>query len=233
MKTGQPEHTQWFEQEEKPPKDKFIKKTWILLSIVWVLCLVPIPFTSLIAIVINLAALIMAIVVLVRGETKHGVGLLLSVLVLTPILYLFGALIFASLITNSINPNNLSRDRITKEINNNINKELSTLYNIGNKEKKTINDPSHTTKPYSHKPRLFSNKSDTSQNEKIKTYYITYTKEGGEVRCNDVKLKNQTITLKTKSGVTIEIDKSQVDRIERYQTANRKTKKSTWSPAKG
>ncbi|MBM9514707.1 DUF308 domain-containing protein [Desulfogranum marinum] len=233
MRKGQSEHTQWFEQEEEPPQDKFIKKTWILLLIVWVLCLVPIPFTGSIAIVINLAALIMAIVVLVRGDTRHGVWQLLSVFILTPIFYIVGALIFASFITHSININNLSKNRITKEINNNINKELSTLYNIGKKEKKTINVPSHPTKTYSHKSRIFPNKSDTSQNEKIKTFYITYTKEGGEVRCNHVKLKNHTITLKTKSGVTIEIDKSQVERIERYQTANRKTKKSVWSPAKG
>lgn len=114
MRTGHSEHSQGFEQEGKSPQDKFIKKTWLLLLIVWILCLVPIPFTGPIAIVINFAALIMSIIVLARGKTKQGVALLLSVFILTPTFYVLGVLISASLITHSIDTNSLSGERIKK-----------------------------------------------------------------------------------------------------------------------
>ncbi len=217
-------------QQSKTSPTTFIKSTWILLAIIWLLCLVPIPLTGTIALVMNLAALVMTIVVLVKGETKHGVMQLLSVFLLTPAFYFFGAIIFASLITQSISPNNLSQNSIQKALRDN-SKELERIYNHQENKAKV---KSVTFKP----PKSITSKRQPAtpsqkkiyENELIDTKYITYTTEGGKISCSDISKDKNTITMKTQSGVTVEMDKSQIVKIERYETVGNKVKKSTWTP---
>jgi hypothetical protein len=63
--------------------------------------------------------------------------------------------------------------------------------------------------------------------------YIVYTLDGGEIRCSEVELKKGLLEMKTDSGVIIELDEYKIEKIERYQTINRKTKLSVWRPSNG
>lgn len=217
-------------QQAKTSPNTFIRSTWILLAIIWLLCLVPIPLTGTIALVMNLAALVMTIVVLAKGETKHGVMQLLSVFLLTPAFYLLGAIIFASLITQSISPNNLSKNSIQKALSDN-SMELAGIYN--HKENKTkvksvtIKPPKSVT--LKRQPATPPQKK-INENEIRDIKYIAYTTEGGKISCSNISKDKNTITMKTKSGVTVEMDKSQIMKIERYETVGNKVKKSTWTP---
>ena len=91
---------------DPPSRDNTPQKTWILLAIVWVLCLLPIPFTTIIAAVLNFAALILAITVLVRGYTKNGILQLLSVFLLTPIFFVSGIFISAAWVSHTLDSYN-------------------------------------------------------------------------------------------------------------------------------
>lgn len=221
-------------QQDKTSPTTFIKSTWILLGIIWLLCLLPIPLTGTIALVMNLAALVMTVVVLVKGETKHGVMQLLSVFLLTPAFYFLGAIIFASIITQSISPTNLSQNSIKKALIDN-SKELEGIYNHqGNtiKVAPVTISPSKSITP-KRLPTTLSPKR-TNQNELIDTNYIAYTTEGGKISCSNHRKDKTTVTMRTQSGVIVEMDISQIVKIERYETLGNKVNKSTWtSPDKG
>jgi hypothetical protein len=68
---------------------------WILLFLTWLLYLIPIPGLGPIGWVLNFAAFILAIVVLVKGRTVQGVLQLISAIIISPIVYLVGLAIMA------------------------------------------------------------------------------------------------------------------------------------------
>lgn len=227
------ENNYYSEPQEKLTRDNFSKKTWILLIIVWVLCLIPIPFTGIIAIVMNFAAFVMAIVALAKGYVRSGVLQLLSVCILTPALYTIGILISAALISQTLDTGNLSKQTLQEEFFKGLNDDVGNIYKIqGNEHAPNIStrDISNSSNP---KIPLLKPKQPSQEPEKVITWYIAYTKEGGEIDCTDITKDNSTLKLKTKSGMQINIHHRNVLKVERYQTVGNQTKKSVWTPAKG
>jgi len=82
-----------------------VRNTWGLLIFAWILFVVPIPGTGMVGWVLNLAAFIMTIVVLVKGKVSHGVFQLISVLIISPIIYFMaiGFNIYTALSDPSLN----------------------------------------------------------------------------------------------------------------------------------
>ena len=67
---------------------------WITLGVTWLLFLVPIPGLGLLGWVTNLVAFILAIIVMTRDEVAHGAGQLVCSLVVSPIVYFIGLVLF-------------------------------------------------------------------------------------------------------------------------------------------
>lgn len=223
----------YVEPLDKPPKDNFPKKTWILLAIIWVLCLIPIPFTGTIAIVMNFAALVMAIVVLVKGYVRNGVFQLLSVFILTPAFYAIGIIVGTSLIAHTLNTGNMSKQTPQEAFLDGLNNEVADLYKIVGKDIKSNNVTHSSLNNSKTEASLLKPKQNSQKKEQIITWYLAFTKEGGQIKCTDIVEKSALLILKTKSGVEIEIHKANILKIERYQTVDNKTQKSVWDPAKG
>lgn len=75
------------------------RAAWICLVIAWLTFLVPIPGIGiLIGGPLNLVALILAIVAMAKFGTNAGIWPLLASLIASPILYLIGLAVFASVI---------------------------------------------------------------------------------------------------------------------------------------
>ena len=79
---------------ETIPNTAPVKAGWIVLGIAWLLFLVPIPGLGVLGWIINLAALVIAIVVIAKDEVAHGVGQLVCSIVVSPIIYLIGLVLF-------------------------------------------------------------------------------------------------------------------------------------------
>jgi hypothetical protein len=71
---------------------------WIVLGVTWLLFLIPFPGFGLLGWVTNLAAFILAIIVMSKGETGHGVSQLVCSLVASPIVYFIGLVLFVGLL---------------------------------------------------------------------------------------------------------------------------------------
>ena len=71
------------------------KAMWICLILAWVFLLLPIPFTVFIAAPLNVAAIILAIVCLVRAKVPQGVLGLIGASIGSTIMYLIGWALFA------------------------------------------------------------------------------------------------------------------------------------------
>lgn len=223
----------YVEPQDKPARDNFCKKTWILLFIIWVLCLIPIPFSGTIAMVMNFAAFVMAIVVLAKGHVRYGVLQLLSVFILTPVFYFIGVLISAALISHTLDTGNLSKQTLQEAFFNGLNDEVADIYKISGKDKKpksTVQAPLQKNK---QDISLSKPKQQSQEKEKVITWYVAYTKEGAEIRCSDIVKKNDLLMLKTKSGMEIDVHTANILKVVRYRTVGNKTKKSVWNPAKG
>jgi hypothetical protein len=218
----------WEEEEKKKTDHKFNKKVWVVLFITWSLCLVPIPFTSIPALVMNLAALIMAIIVLTRGYVRQGIFLLLSIFILTPAFYFLGILLFATMITKSLDPANLSQEALKNTVQESINRELDDLYGITKKDAV----PEEQKEEQFNLGKIFSKQPQETEKEPIKitNKYLVYTMDGGKISCDEVKLERGLLMMKTKSGVSIELEQNKIEKIERYQTTPGKTKVSVWRP---
>jgi hypothetical protein len=80
--------------DERIRNDAPIAAGWITLGITWLLFLIPFPGLGLLGWVGNLVALVLSIVVLAKGETAHGVGQLVCSLVVSPIVYFIGLVLF-------------------------------------------------------------------------------------------------------------------------------------------
>jgi len=79
---------------EAPKGDAPVTAGWVLLGVTWLMFLVPIPGLGLLGWVVNLAAFIVAIIVMAKGEMAHGVIQLVCSLVVSPIVYAIGLAIF-------------------------------------------------------------------------------------------------------------------------------------------
>lgn len=84
--------------DERIRNDAPIAAGWITLGITWLLFLIPFPGLGLLGWVGNLVALVLSIVVLAKGETAHGVGQLVCSLVVSPIVYFIGLVLFVGAI---------------------------------------------------------------------------------------------------------------------------------------
>jgi hypothetical protein len=80
--------------DERIRNDAPIAAGWITLGITWLLFLIPFPGLGILGWVGNLVALVLSIVVLAKGETAHGVGQLVCSLVVSPIVYFIGLVLF-------------------------------------------------------------------------------------------------------------------------------------------
>lgn len=80
--------------DERIRNDAPIAAGWITLGITWLLFLIPFPGLGILGWVGNLVALVLSIVVLAKGETAHGVGQMVCSLVVSPIVYFIGLVLF-------------------------------------------------------------------------------------------------------------------------------------------
>jgi hypothetical protein len=71
---------------------------WVLLGVTWLMFLIPFPGLGLLGWVVNLAAFIVAIIVMARGEMAHGVIQLVCSLVVSPVVYLIGLAVFVGML---------------------------------------------------------------------------------------------------------------------------------------
>lgn len=71
---------------------------WLTLAGAWFLFLIPFPGVGMIGWVVNLAAFILSIVVMSKGETAQGIGQLVCSLVVSPIVYFIGLVLFVGLL---------------------------------------------------------------------------------------------------------------------------------------
>jgi hypothetical protein len=67
-----------------------IRPAWILMIIAWGLFLLPVPCVGPIGIVLNLAAIALGGVSMIKGQVGHGVALLLCGFLASPIVYFIG-----------------------------------------------------------------------------------------------------------------------------------------------
>jgi hypothetical protein len=79
---------------QKPP----VRAGWICLVIAWILFLIPIPGLGLIGWVLNFAAFIISIVVIVKGRVAAGVVQMVCVFIVSPLIYFIGLGILAHLL---------------------------------------------------------------------------------------------------------------------------------------
>ena len=71
---------------------------WLTLGAAWLLFLIPFPGLGIVGWVANLAAFILAIIVMSKGETAQGIGQLVCSLVVSPIVYFIGLVLFVGLL---------------------------------------------------------------------------------------------------------------------------------------
>jgi Na+/H+ antiporter NhaD/arsenite permease-like protein len=71
---------------------------WLTLGATWLLFLIPFPGLGLVGWVANLAAFILAIIVMSKGETAQGIGQLVCSLVVSPIVYFIGLVLFVGML---------------------------------------------------------------------------------------------------------------------------------------
>ncbi len=75
-----------FIEAQKPP----VKAGWICLIVAWIFFLIPILGFGIIGWALNLAAFIIAIIVMVKGRVGAGVVLLVCAFVVSPLMYFVG-----------------------------------------------------------------------------------------------------------------------------------------------
>lgn len=80
-----------------------VKAAVICLILAWVFALLPIPFISMMGmIVMNIAAFILAIICMSKSAVKHGVGVLAGSLIGTPIMYFMGLALMSAGVASAI-----------------------------------------------------------------------------------------------------------------------------------
>ncbi len=71
---------------------------WVLLGVTWLLFLIPFPGLGILGWVVNLVAFIVAIIVITRDEVAHGAIQLVCSLVVSPIVYFIGLVLFVGVL---------------------------------------------------------------------------------------------------------------------------------------
>jgi hypothetical protein len=71
---------------------------WLTLGSAWLLFLIPFPGFGMLGWMANLAAFILAIIVMSKGETAQGIGQLVCSLVVSPIVFFIGLVLFVGLL---------------------------------------------------------------------------------------------------------------------------------------
>ena len=67
-----------------------VKAGWICLFVAWLLFLIPIPGVGLIGWVLNLAAFVISIIVMVKGRVGAGVVQMVCTFAVSPVIYFIG-----------------------------------------------------------------------------------------------------------------------------------------------
>ena len=80
------------------PKAAPVRAGWILLGIAWLLFLIPFPGLGIVGWVVNFAAFILAIFVLIKGRTGAGVAQLICSIVASLIVYFIGVALFLAIL---------------------------------------------------------------------------------------------------------------------------------------
>lgn len=75
-----------FIEAQKPP----VKAGWTCLIIAWACFLIPVPGLGIIGWALNVAAIVISIIVMVKGRVGIGVVQLVCALVVSPLLYFVG-----------------------------------------------------------------------------------------------------------------------------------------------
>lgn len=201
-------------------REKYEKTTWILLGITWILCLIPFPGFGIIGLTVNVAAFIVAIIVIVKGEIIHGVIQLCSAILLTPIIYALGLAIFSTAIGYK------SDDILAKY--------LIEQLNIAQKQR-----PLHVTKQVNTSPRRPTQQEIRRATELARrkrlaaiensTYYVVETTDGGTIECKKISRDQDGFTMTTQAGMVMSIHDSRVKEITKYQSINGTIQKTKWN----
>lgn len=84
--------------DDRIPNKAPVMAGWLTLGGAWLMFLIPFPGLGLLGWVVNLAAFILSIIVMSKGETAQGIGQLVCSLVVSPIVYLIGMVLFVGVI---------------------------------------------------------------------------------------------------------------------------------------
>jgi hypothetical protein len=199
-------------QKRHRKTDPFLKNTWVLLIIAWVIYLVPISGTSYIASILVLGALVMTIVALAHGKTQQGIVQLLSLFIISPIFFLLGLIIFQASVNKTIDLDSLSSQQLKDVIIRSYNQEIEKYSGI-------IHDK-------------FEYKKQNKEQEIVHIKYIVYLKSGGILECSDVQKQDNSIKIKNKTGLIMDINLPQIEKIDKFETKNNKTNITSWHPIK-
>lgn len=83
---------------DRVPDKAPVMAGWLTLGGAWLMFLIPFPGLGLLGWVVNLVAFILSIIVMAKGETVHGIGQLVCSLVVSPIVYFIGLVLFVGLL---------------------------------------------------------------------------------------------------------------------------------------
>ena len=83
---------------EAIPNKAPVMAGWLTLGGAWLMFMIPFPGLGMLGWAVNLAAFILSIIVISKGETAHGIGQLVCSLVVSPIVYFLGLLLFVGVL---------------------------------------------------------------------------------------------------------------------------------------
>jgi len=218
------------EENFKSRTDRIVLNTWILLFIIWTICLIPVPGASYVALVLNFGALVMTIFNLVTGRTRQGLLQLLGVFVVTPIFEVLGMIVFLTLVSHAVDPQHMTtkslRDAVIQNYEMEINKYNGLAYKQYQAGKKVV------LKSKEKVVEKITDKSQEKEQQKPVVYskYIVYLKNGGKLDSAGVSRHDTTLKIKSASGVVIEIDVSKVEKVVKVETVNNKTSVTSLEP---
>lgn len=84
--------------DDRIPNKAPVMAGWLTLGAAWLLFLIPFPGLGLLGWVANLVAFVLSIIVMSKGETAQGVGQLVCSLVVSPVVYLIGMVLFVGVL---------------------------------------------------------------------------------------------------------------------------------------
>jgi len=220
------------EENFKSRTDRIVLNTWILLLIIWTICLIPVPGTSYVAWVLNFGALVMTIVNLVRGWTRQGLLQLLGVFVVTPIFDVLGMIVFLTFVSHAVDPHHMTAKSLSDAVISNYETEINKYNGLVYKEfqagKKAVLQGKEKV------VEKITPESQEKEQQKPVVYskYLVYLKNGGKLDSASVSRHDTSLKLKSVAGVVIDIDVSKVEKIVKVETINNKTSVTSLEPGK-